>query len=315
MVKPRVSVVIVNWKTPRLLARCLESVARDRGSYAFETWVVDNNSGDESVSMLESEFPTVKVIANSANLGFSRACNQAIRKAAGEHILLLNPDTVVVDSAITRLADYLEANPDCGSVGPRVLNPDGSLQLACRRAFPTPEAAFFRFTYLSKLFPNHPVISRYNLTFTDPNAVQPVDALSGACMLVRRSVIDEIGLLDEDMFMYCEEIDWCWRIKQAGHSVVYNPEPVIYHIHGASSRFRPIGATVNLHKGMELFYRKHLAQKYWPPFNCLVYAAIWMRMSLFILINLMRSAATRQQTVPVVTSGPVMSGNLTKSGS
>jgi len=133
------------------------------------------------------------------------------------------------------------------------------------------------------------MLSRYNLTYADPDKCLAVDALSGSCMMVRRPVIDQIGLLDEDIFMFGEDIDWCWRMKEAGWQVYYLPEAVIYHLHGASSRLRPIGATIDLHKGMQVFYRKHLAQKYWAPFNALVYAAIWTRAFCFILINFLRA--------------------------
>lgn len=294
MPSPRVSVVIVNWKTPRLLARCLDSIQEDRGAKDFEIIIVDNASGDGSVEMLAKDYPYVKVVANNENVGFSRACNQVIPGAAGQYVLLLNPDTVVVENAISKLADFMDAHPDCGTAGPKVLNPDGTLQLACRRSFPTPEAAFYRVTYLSRIFPNNPVFSKYNLSSADPTKVLEVDALSGSCMMVRADIIKQIGLLDENIFMFGEDIDWCWRIKQAKWKVFYTPDPVVYHIHGAASRLRPIGTTINLHKGMEVFYRKHLAQKYWAPFNLLVYAAIWIRAGLFILINTVRATAPRQ---------------------
>lgn len=290
---PRVSIVIVNWKTPVLLARCLDSIKDDPQHRSFEIHVVDNFSQDDSVAMLKRDYPYVELIENSDNLGFSKACNQVIPHARGEYILLLNPDTVVPQGAITALADFMDANPDCGCAGPKVLNPDGTLQLACRRAFPSVQASFFRLTYLSRLFPNHKLFSKYNLTYLDPEAVAEVDALSGSCMMARKTVVEKIGLLDEDIFMFGEDIDWCWRMKQAGHKVLYFPGASVYHIHGASSRLRPIGATVNLHKGMEVFYRKHMAQKYWAPFNLLVYAAIWARAAMFILVNLVRGMAAK----------------------
>lgn len=287
---PRVSIVIVNWKTPKLLAKCLDTIALDSRASEFEIWVVDNNSGDGSVEMLTSSYPYVHTIANKDNVGFSRGCNQVIPDTTGKYVLLLNPDTEVDKDAISKLADFMDAHSDCGAAGPKVLNIDGTLQLACRRSFPDPAAAFYRLTYLSRLFPKNPTLARYNLTNADPDQVLEVDALSGSAMMVRRQVIDQVGLLDEDIFMFGEDIDWCWRIKQAKWKVYYAPEPVIHHIHGASSRLRPVGATINLHKGMEVFYKKHLAQKYWAPFNGLVYAAIWSRALVFILINLMRGA-------------------------
>ncbi len=290
----KISIVIVNWRTPLLLKRCLQAINNDENGRAFEIFVVDNASGDQSLSILANEFPGVKTIANQDNLGFSKACNQAIPQTTGEYILLLNPDTLVVGSAISKLAGFLDEHPGCGAVGPKILNDDGTLQLACRRSFPTPAAAFFRLTYLSRLFPRHPVFSKYNLTYADPEEICEVDALSGSCMMVRRQAILPIGLLDEDIFMFGEDIDWCWRIKQSGRQIFYYPGAIIYHSHGAASRLRPAGATINLHKGMAVFYRKHLAKNYWPIFNQFVYMTIWLRALMFIVINTGKSKLSRQ---------------------
>jgi GT2 family glycosyltransferase len=285
----KVSVIVVNWKTPDLLANCLDSLTGDSSFAAMETIVVDNNSQDESVPMLKEKYPQVQLIENSDNKGFSKAVNQAIPLCSGEYILLLNPDAKVVGNAISTLAAFLDANESVGACGPKVLNSDGTLQLACRRAFPDLAASLYRITYLSHLFPKNPTFSKYNMTYADPDQLLEVDALSGSCMMIRRSVVDRIGLLDEDIFMFGEDIDWCWRVKEAGMKVMYVPESVVYHIHGASSRKRPVGTTINLHKGMEVFYRKHLARKHWALTNCLVYAGIWSRCLLFILINVARS--------------------------
>lgn len=293
----RVAVVIVNWKTPELLARCLDSLKGDSGFDSFQVIVVDNNSGDSSVPMLKEKYGWVRLLENNANLGFSKGCNQAIVLASAEHVLLLNPDTVVVKDAISVMADYLTENKDVGAVGPKVLNPDGTLQLACRRAFPSLSASFFRLTYLSRLFPNHPAVSKYNMTFADPDKLLEVDALSGSCMMLRSQVIDQIGLLDEDIFMFGEDIDWCWRVKEAGYKVMYIPTASVYHIHGASSRKRPVGTTIDLHKGMQVFYRKHLAHKYWAPLNLLVYAAIWTRALVFIVVNLLRGLLSQEKHI------------------
>ncbi|HMX46992.1 MAG TPA: glycosyltransferase family 2 protein [Candidatus Obscuribacter sp.] len=292
-----VSIVIVNWKTPLLLARCLDSLKEDPQYDTFELIVVDNNSGDESVPMLKEKYPFVRLIENKDNAGFSRGCNQAIEIARGRNVLLLNPDSVSVKDAISTMSKYLDDHPEVGAVGPRVLNPDGSLQLACRRAFPSVQASFFRLTYLSKLFPNHPAVSRYNMTFADPDQFLDVDALSGSCMMLRRQVIDKIGLLDEDIFMFGEDIDWCWRVKEAGYRVMYIPTASVFHIHGAASRKRPVGTTINLHKGMEVFYRKHLAKNYWAPFNFLVYAAIWMRAAIFIVVNVLKGMLIKERSL------------------
>lgn len=295
---PRVSIVIVNWKTPKLLAGCLESVLADTGQRGFEISVVDNASADGSVEMVRERYPDVRLIANSENVGFPKACNQAIANVTGTYVLLLNPDTLVVGDAVSNLADFMDRVSDCGAAGPKVLNPDGSLQLACRRSFPDPLAAFFRVTYLSRLFPRHPLLARYNLTFADPDRILEVDGLSGSCMMVRRSVIDLVGMLDEEWFMYGEELDWCWRIKQAGLSVFYFPESVIYHYHGAASRLRPVKATIALHHGLHLFYRKHISSRYPAPFNWLVFSAIWLRAVVFVLIGFVRGLFFAHKEAP-----------------
>lgn len=286
---PVVSIVIVNWKTPRLLAGCLQSIYQDESHPELEIWVVDNASGDGSVELLQSKFPAVKLIANQDNVGFARACNQVIPQCSGDYILLLNPDTVVMPGALRAMVDYLNNNVDCGVVGPKILNPDGTLQLACRRSFPSPEASLYRLTYLSYIFPNHPKFARYNLTYAHPDQDLDVDALSGSCMMVRKDVIKQVGLLDEDIFMYGEDIDWCWRIKENGWRISYHPAAVVFHYHGASSRFRRIGATINLHKGMEVFYRKHMAAHRSAWFNSLVYAGIWFRAALFCCLSFMQN--------------------------
>ena len=290
----KVSIVIVNWCTPLLLKQCLQTISNDENAKDFEIIVVDNASGDQSLSLLAAEFPYVKVIANEQNVGFSKACNQAIPQTNSEYILLLNPDTLIVDGAVSKLAAFLDEHIQCGAVGPKVLNDDGTLQLACRRSFPTPSAAIFRLTYLSRLFPSHPIFAKYNMTYADPETICAVDALSGSCMMVRASIIEKIGLLDEDIFMFGEDIDWCWRIKEAGWQVFYCPQAVIYHRHGAASRLRPAGATINLHKGMAVFYRKHLSKNYWPIFNQLVYLAIGLRALIFIVINTFKAQLSRQ---------------------
>lgn len=288
--KPRVSIVIVNWKTPELLAGCLRSLMSDPAwKTDFELLVVDNDSGDGSVEMLRRDFPFAQTVANTQNVGFARACNQVIPTAQGRYILLLNPDTVSTGTVVSDLADYMDSHPQCGGAGPKILNPDGTLQLSCRRSFPTPAVAFFRLTYLSVLFPNHPAFAKYNITYADPDQQIEVDALSGSCMMVRKSAIDQIGLLDEDIFMYGEEIDWCWRLKEAGWTCNYVPTTPVYHYHGASSRFRRVGATINLHKGMEVFYRKHQAKSHSALFNYMVYAAIWIRGSVFVLLSLLQN--------------------------
>ncbi len=295
------TILIVNWRTPELLSKCLNSLALDENYLNWEIYVVDNNSQDESVNIIESQFKGVNLIKNTANLGFSIACNQVFKIFTTNYIFLLNPDTTITKNAISTLVNYMQANPDVGICGPKVLNQDGSLQLACRRSFPTPLASLYRLTYLSYLFPKHKSLANYNLTYADENTICEVDSVSGAAMLIRKNVLEKIGFFDENIFMFGEDLDLCWRAKSAGFKVVYLPQSVIYHIHGAASQKRPIGTTINLHMGMYVFYQKHLSKKYPHILNFLVYFAIIIRAVLFIIINLIRSFF------------PIKSKNLVKS--
>ena len=200
---------------------------------------------------------------NADNLGFAAAVNQGIRASSGKYILLLNPDTVLSPDTLQVMWDFME-NGECGVAGCRVLNPDGTLQLACRRNIPTPMDALYRFTGLSKLFPNSPRFSRYNLTYLPEDQLTVVDAVSGAFLMIRRDVVEQIGLLDERFFMYGEDLDWCFRAKKAGYSVFYVPDTSITHYHGQSSRQRPVKSTIDFHVSMLLFYNKHYSSAMKP---------------------------------------------------
>ena len=288
-VEKLVTILIVNWKTPHLLADCLDSIKQDSKFAMLKVVVVDNNSQDESVAMLKTKYPWVELEVNNQNLGFSKACNQVMTRLETPYVFLLNPDTKVEKDATSKLLDFIQTNPTIGIVGPKVLNIDGSFQLACRRSFPSPMASFFRLTYLSYLFPKNKYVAKYNLTYMDQNQICEVDSISGASMLIRKDVLDKIGFFDENIFMFGEDIDLCWRAKLAGFKVFYYPRATIYHVHGASSKKRPVGTTINLHNGMFVFYKKHLAKDYPFIFNWLIYLGIYVRMTVFIVINFLKS--------------------------
>ncbi|MGH2538682.1 MAG: glycosyltransferase family 2 protein [Candidatus Promineifilaceae bacterium] len=253
-------IVVVNYNVCELLRRCLASVFASQGAVTFRVCVVDNASADGSVAMLEAEFPQVELVANTANVGYPAANNQGLRHlgAAGRprHYLLLNPDTEVPPAGLSRLVAYLDARPTIGVLGPRVALADGSLDLACRRGFPTPETSFYRMIGLSRLFPRSARFGRYNMTFLDEFETAEVDSVVGACMLVRGAAVDKVGLLDERFWMYGEDLDWAKRIKDAGWKVVYYPEVTVRHVKGASSRQNDRAQT-EFHRAMLIFYYKH----------------------------------------------------------
>jgi len=236
-VPPDLSIVVVNWNTRDHLERCLRSIERSSSttsSPAVEVIVVDNASSDGSQAMVRASFPSVHLIANATNLGFTAANNQGLRHARGRYLMLLNPDTEVLDDALAAMVRYLDDHPDVGVVGPRLLNPDGTAQ-SSRRRFPTLATTFIESTVLQRYLPNHPLLRRYYVLDRSDDETQEVDWLVGACLAVRREAVEEVGLLDEGFFMYSEELDWCRRIVGAGWKIVYLPTARVVHWGGASS--------------------------------------------------------------------------------
>jgi len=259
------SVVIVSYNVRRFLEQALRSVFAALEGLEGEVWVVDNASSDGSVQMVREQFPQVKLIANEENVGFARANNQAIAQARGRYVLLLNPDTVVRKDTFRIMVKFMDEHPEAGAAGCKVLNPDGTLQLACRRGFPTPMVAFYKIVGLSSLFPKSRRFGRYNMTYLNPDEVAEVDAVSGSFMMVRREVVEKVGVLDPSFFMYGEDIDWCYRIKQAGWKVYYVPYTEIVHFKGESTKTVPrVRNQVEFYRAMYLFVRKHLKRHFIP---------------------------------------------------
>lgn len=258
------AVVILNYNRADLLADCLDSIAASPTRCDLSVWVVDNASTDGSAAMVRERFAWVHLIESPVNGGFSAGNNLALRQILAlpdppDYILLLNNDTVVPPGALDGMVDYLDHHPTVGVVGPKLLLPDGSLDLACRRSFPTPAIAFYRLFGLARLFPRSRRFAAYNLTYLDPDVETEVDAVVGACMMVRTSVVREVGLLDEAFFMYGEDLDWAYRIKQYGWKVVYYPAVTVYHYKRAASSRRPIPSIRAFYDAMRLFHRKHYA--------------------------------------------------------
>ncbi len=278
-------IVIVNYNTRDLLRRSIETVLASEG-ITFRLCVVDNASTDGSASMVEREFPDVHLIANDDNVGYPAANNQGLRwlgfergcRGNARYALLLNPDTEVPPDALAKMTAFLDARPEAGIAGPRLVRPDGSLDLACRRSFPSPEVSFYRLTGLSRLFPRSRRFGRYNLTYLPVDAIAEVDSVVGAYMQVRAEAIAQVGLLDETFFMYGEDLDWAYRIKVAGWKVYYYPEVTVLHVKRAASR-RSGRAQVEFWRAMEIFYRKHYAEQTPWPVHLLIIAAIRTRLA------------------------------------
>jgi len=253
------SVVIVNWNVRELLRRCLHSVlASGRlGGLAMEVIVVDNASSDGSVEMVRAEFPPVRLIANEENLGFTRANNQGITASRGRYVLLLNPDTEVLGDALGAMVDYIDAHPDVGALGPMLLNPDGSVQ-SSRRRFPTLATALLESTVFQwELSRDNRILRRYYVLDRPDDEVQEVDWVTGACILMRREAIEEVGPLDEGFFMYSEELDWCRRAKERGWKVIYLPTARVIHYGGKSSEQVVPFRHIQFQRSKVRYFRKH----------------------------------------------------------
>lgn len=295
---PRLAVVILNYNRADLLADCLESIYAHPTRCALDVWVVDNASSDGSAELVRQRFPQARLIVSPVNGGYSRGNNLALRPIAADpsvdYALLLNNDTVVPAGAFDGLVDYLEAHPEAGAVGPKLLLPDGSLDLACRRSFPTPEVSFYRMTGLARLFPRSPRFARYNMTYLDPDVETEVDALVGACMLVRAAILREVGLLDEQFFMYGEDLDWAYRIKQYGWKIVYHPRVTVHHYKRAASTRSAIPSIRAFYDAMRIFHRKHYSATTPAPLNLIIEAGISAKELLALGRNLLLPPAARR---------------------
>lgn len=271
------SIIIVSWNVRRDLEVCLQSL-RGNQDVAYELIVVDNASHDDTREMLQG-YPEVRLIANADNRGFAAANNQGLAVAAGEFILLLNPDTIVPPGALRMLLDFAATKPRAGVIGPRLLNSDGSLQPSCRR-FPTVRAALYRHTFLERLFPNASATRDYLMADWDHETPRDVDWLSGACMMIRREAYEQIGTLDEGFYWGSEDVDYCFRAHRAGWDVWYTPQPAVTHAIGRSTTQVIIPTIIRTHRSMQRLYLKHLAQR--PLARVVVSVGIWLRAGLLI---------------------------------
>ncbi len=253
---PDLSIIIVNFNAEKLILRCLQAVYRTLGSLDCEVIVVDNASSDHSAEVVQDAYPQVRLLRNQENAGFARANNQAIRAARGRYFLLLNSDAFVHDGAISALLRHMEANPGTGAAGCRLSYEDGSLQKSCF-SFPTPLTELWQALWLDRLFPHSPVFGRFRMTYWDFGSSRDVDWLMGAVMILRKEAVDQVGALDEDYFMYSEEMDLCYRLNKAGWRVSYISEATATHIWGGTSRQNKELAFIRLYKSRVMFSRKH----------------------------------------------------------
>jgi len=257
-----ISIVIVNYNVKDFLRGCLQSIREASGRLSVETIVVDNNSVDGSVEYLRPLFPEVEFIALPENIGFGRANNIGIEKARGKYLLILNPDTLLRNDTLQEMYDFMETHKDCGIAGCKVLNPDGSFQVACRRGFPTPWVAFSKLFGLQSLFPNSPIFARYNQLYKSIDDTYEVDAVIGAFMFCRTDLIKKLGGFAPEFFMYGEDLDLCRQVKLQGWKVMYVHTTSIIHYKGESTKRSSINDVRHFYEAMEIFTRKHFGKNH-----------------------------------------------------
>lgn len=287
----KLTVIIVNYNVQHFLEQCLHSVRKASKNVTTEIFVVDNNSVDGSVNMVKEKFPEVQLIENKKNTGFSFANNQAIKIAKGEYFLLLNPDTVVEEDTFEKVIAFMDAHPDAGGLGVKMLDGKGNFLPESKRGLPTPSVAFYKIFGFSRLFPRSKIFGRYHLGFLDKDKIHEVDILSGAFMLMRKSVLDKVGLLDETFFMYGEDIDLSYRIILGGYKNYYFPETRIIHYKGESTKKSSVNYVFVFYKAMVIFANKHFSQNNAKLFSFLINIAIYLRAAAAISIRFLKSIA------------------------
>jgi GT2 family glycosyltransferase len=273
----KLSIVIVNYNVQHFLEQCLHSVRKASENIPTEIFVVDNNSVDGSIAMVKQKFPEVQLIENKKNTGFSFANNQAMRIAKGEYVLLLNPDTVVEEDTFEKVVAFMDAHPNAGGLGVKMLDGKGNFLPESKRGLPTPAVAFYKIFGFSRLFPRSKTFGKYHLGFLDKDKTHEVDILSGAFMLMRKATLDKVGLLDETFFMYGEDIDLSYRIILGGYKNYYFPETRIIHYKGESTKKSSVNYVFVFYKAMVIFANKHFSQNNAKLFSFLINIAIYLR--------------------------------------
>ncbi|HEX7400770.1 MAG TPA: glycosyltransferase family 2 protein [candidate division Zixibacteria bacterium] len=277
------SIILVSYNVKDLLKRCLNSIFDFQKELKFEVVIIDNHSEDQSPRMLKDEFPNVNLIENHKNRGFSAACNQGIKHSRGRYVFLLNPDTEFTPGGISGMIRFMDSNPHIGICGPKMVDPEGNLQFSAR-SFPSYLTAISSSqSILNRFFPDNPLSRKYLLKDLNRNQSKEVDWVSGSGFLTRREVLEKIGFLDERFFMYVEDVDFCFRAKQAGFSVHYFPDSAIIHHIGKSTRRKKTKMLVEHHRSMYLFYKKHHHLHF--LLSGIVFFGIWMRLGLSVWTN------------------------------
>ncbi len=286
----KLSVIIVNYNVRAYLEQCLRTVFEAMKGIDGDVFVVDNQSTDGSVEMVRGKFPQVKLMANTENVGFSRANNQAIRESNAEYVLLLNPDTVVGEEVFHKVLEFLDAHPKAGGLGVKMVDGTGQFLPESKRGLPTPGVAFYKIIGLTRLFPRSRVFGRYHMGHLPEDSTAPIEILSGACMFLRKRTLDEVGLLDESFFMYGEDIDLSYRINLGGYENWYFPEARIIHYKGESTKKSTVNYVFVFYNAMSIFARKHFTRKRPDVLAALINGSIYLSAAGAIVTRFLKRA-------------------------
>jgi O-antigen biosynthesis protein len=301
----KLSIIIVNYNVKHFIEQCLHSVYKAIKGSDIEVYVVDNNSVDGSCQMIRNKFPGVKLIENKKNEGFAKANNIAIRESKGKYVLLLNPDTVVQEDTFDKCMAFMEFHPEAGALGVKMINGKGNFLPESKRALPTPSVAFYKISGLSKIFPRSKIFGRYHLGHLNKEQTNEIEILSGAFMFIRKETLDKTGLLDENFFMYGEDIDLSYRILNAGYKNYYFPDTTIIHYKGESTKKGSLNYVVMFYNAMKLFAEKHFSKSNLWLFSFIIKLAIILRATIAIFKRLVK-----QIYLPVIDSALIFSGYL-----
>ncbi len=287
----KLSIIIVNYNVCYFLEQVLKSIYNSKINFKLEVWVVDNNSIDHSVQMVEEKFPNVNLIVNKKNVGFSKANNQGVKCSNAEYVLLLNPDTVLEEDTLQKCLDYMESNPKAGALGVKMLDGRGVFLPESKRSLPTPWVAFYKIFGLSKLFPKSKKFGSYHLKYLDENEIHEVEVLAGAFMFIRKELYERVNGLDEDYFMYGEDIDLSYKIIKEGYKNIYFPKTNIIHYKGESTKKTSVRYVYVFYKAMIIFAQKHFTKRKAAVLSVLIYLAIFAKASLEVIKNIFRTSA------------------------
>ncbi len=283
----KLSVIIVTFNNKKLVDACLRSVYNNKTRWSFDVWVVDNESKDGTPEYIQKKFSKVKIIKNRSNLGYAKANNQGINCTKSKYILLLNPDTEIPENTFESLINLLDKDKSIGVIGPKLIRSNGELDYACRRMFPNCLDYFLLLLGLARKFSKSKIFGRYNLTYLDPNKISDVDSVAGAFLMARYEAIEKVGKLDENFFMYGDDIDWCYRFKLNSWRVVYFPKIVVLHHKGGTTKRYSHYLIYHFYRSNTILYKKHIAKRTFFIINWLVYVLLWMKFVISYLYNLL----------------------------